>query len=245
MKKFRKHYFTQILLFIFSCGHSNAIDLEIYKEKAVQCGENVWRASYNAIGRFVSFGATGDVLCAADGITMRLYHQMKGEFDKNEIGYIFGGLHGDDEEAALLIAQEVRRRNIRLIVDSRCSESCADYVFPAAVEKYVSARGLVIWRGGRLGRVGDRDDMPARDLGREFLIGLGVSPRLLEALPDSIARDAGFLRAREAGERPGWSWSQDSLRTLFGVDGVTIVKNDQQERFWWPRDLKRQQLQAP
>lgn len=229
--------FAHMLGCTFFCFKSQAIDLEIYNAKAIQCGEQVWRASYDAIGRHVSFGSTGDVLCAADRITMRLYRQMLDEFRTNDIKYIFGGLNGDDEEAALLIAEEVQRRKLGLIVDSRCSEACADYIFPGAVEKYVSQRGSVIWRGGRVGRFGDRDDTLARNRGRAFLMGLGVNPSLLEALPEGVMRDAEFLKAREAGEKPGWSWSQKSLREFFGVEGVTIVRDDQQERRWRSRQL--------
>lgn len=54
---------------------------------------------------------------------------------------------GGDVIAATRIARWVHANRIDVEVVGPCFSSCANYIFPAGKEKYISGRGLVAWHG--------------------------------------------------------------------------------------------------
>ncbi|MES2103954.1 MAG: hypothetical protein V4634_08040 [Pseudomonadota bacterium] len=58
---------------------------------------------------------------------------------------------GGSAEEGMLIADELRKRNIRLVVEKYCMSSCANYLFLAAPQKSVNADSLIGFHGAPLG----------------------------------------------------------------------------------------------
>ncbi len=58
---------------------------------------------------------------------------------------------GGSADEGMLMAEELRSRNIRLVVDKYCMSSCANYLFLAALQKTVNPGSLVGFHGGPLG----------------------------------------------------------------------------------------------
>ncbi|HTD03790.1 hypothetical protein [Undibacterium sp.] len=71
---------------------------------------------------------------------------------------------GGSAEEGMLIAEELRKRNIRLIVEKYCMSSCANYLFLAAQQKSVNPNSLIGFHGAPLGSLPEEKE-------REFQLG--------------------------------------------------------------------------
>jgi len=58
---------------------------------------------------------------------------------------------GGSAEEGMLMAEELRKRHIRLVVEKYCMSSCANYLFLAAPQKSVNADSLIGFHGAPLG----------------------------------------------------------------------------------------------
>lgn len=58
---------------------------------------------------------------------------------------------GGSAEEGILIAEDLRKRNIQLVVEKYCLSSCANYLFLAAPQKSVNAHSLIGFHGAPLG----------------------------------------------------------------------------------------------
>lgn len=65
---------------------------------------------------------------------------------------------GGSPDEGMLMAEELRRRNIRLVVDKYCMSSCANYLFLAAPQKSVKPGSLVGFHGGPLGSLSEEKE---------------------------------------------------------------------------------------
>ncbi|MFK0732908.1 MAG: hypothetical protein ACIWVG_17450 [Gloeotrichia echinulata HAB0833] len=197
--------------------------LEKIESRIYECNKEVFGASFYNTGKFVRAGVYRDMLCVNDSMTLISKENIVDLIHMNSPKWFIGSLVGGNVEYALEVAKLIRDKGIVFVVSFRCSEVCADYIFPLAVEKHVGARAAVIWRGegGR-----GSDDLPQvsrlLEQGRALLSSAGVSVSLLDTIPDGLEADPVFREARLNGRRPGWSWSPEILSERFGVKGIGV-----------------------
>lgn len=54
---------------------------------------------------------------------------------------------GGDVESAIKISEMIKKEKIDIDVRSICASACANYIFPSAREKYLTAHSLLLWHG--------------------------------------------------------------------------------------------------
>jgi hypothetical protein len=57
---------------------------------------------------------------------------------------------GGDAEAAMALGDWIFKNGIDIKIPFLCMSSCANYVFPAAKNKFIGSKGLVVWHGSAL-----------------------------------------------------------------------------------------------
>lgn len=172
---------------------------------------------------------------------------------------------GGHLRAALDIADIMRQRRLRLVVDGRCFSACAYYLFPAALSKTVLPGSLVGIHGKTLSvqEGGFIKDVPMSD--SEIMLRSKGRPAESRKLEDLMAREARFYRDLKI-DVSNHAVFQDYLqhrRQAVAVQGEQELRSSQScplvqlwvldraqweamgvrgiEQFWFPADRAAQQ----
>lgn len=156
------------------------------------------------------------VLCA---INMAQGHDIKTLNVRSEGGVI------DD---AMYFAHWIRDGQINVEINELCFSSCANYIFPAGVIKYISERDLIGWHGGAFQKNIEFRDYAekqqfqlyirkARKKEVSLYSRLGIDPRL----PTIGQEDEYFCQNN--GEL-GWFYSVEDLTSL-GITNIVLTDN--------------------
>jgi len=146
---------------------------------------------------------------------------------------------GGDAEAAMILGNWIFKSGIQINVPFICMSSCANYVFPAAKNKVIGSKALVIWHGSALQK-DFRDFMEKYEsLERTNEDPLYVSEnalryqslkRIVKAQSEFYARIGVDEAIDRLGQEPteygvaGWS-ATTAVMEKYGIQGVNAAAN--------------------
>jgi hypothetical protein len=142
---------------------------------------------------------------------------------------------GGEGIAAGMVALRMLDVGVDVAVLDYCLSACANWVLLAGRTKYVADGSLVAWHGIPTTMPSKRTSL--LDNGRlamTYSVSQSVFDRLscdpaLAGRPDTGNPAYERWRANDTGQRSSfWTWSPSSLRTRFGVGGIT--------HYWYPSD---------
>jgi len=90
----------------------------------------------------------GKTIVITGGISEDMPSKFKHLLRKQDIETVVLDSNGGVEAAAILIAKEIRKRKLAIVVDGLCLSSCANFLFPAGVSKSVTENSIVGWHSG-------------------------------------------------------------------------------------------------
>ncbi|GAC1609543.1 MAG: hypothetical protein NVS3B3_16350 [Aquirhabdus sp.] len=151
---------------------------------------------------------------------------------------------GGDVDSAIELANIVKNKEMKLVVDGICASSCANYLFIGAKTKIVRQNSFIAIHGSAHGGSNiylrfnpDRESPIKETIKREqdFFRSLGMNLGLLKVYDDFVDKviDNGMIKkildgsgGEECPPLKGWSPTEDELIS-WGVKGI--------EKYWYPK----------
>lgn len=139
LKTFIKHIFPiSLLILLCACSHSSNIDNKLASSDTI----------LSIIEQIPDVHLIkNDTLIYQGYINFTGYDLLKAQFEKaqaeNKPLTLRIKSAGGYDLAAIKIAEFIREKHIHLIVDQYCLSACADYIFPAAVQKKMVKDAIV------------------------------------------------------------------------------------------------------
>ncbi len=133
---------------------------------------------------------------------------------------------GGEVTSSMMFANWIRSNGIDVEVNEMCFSSCANYVFPAGVNKYVSEKDFIGWHGSahqKYEKLPDPDAeksfqkyiAKARVMETKFYKSLGVNSKL-----PIMGQVDGY--SCQVHDEWGWYYSVSDLKKL-GVDNIVLT----------------------
>lgn len=171
----------------------------------------------------------GDTLFFEGGLNDETITQAMSQVQNRSIKRLNLRSFGGDIIPSIKFARWIRDNKVDVEINEICFSSCANYLFPAGINKYISEKDLIGWHGGAYQVTFDTmqfDDPEAkkalelymtesRKMETELYQYLGVNPKL----PTMGQEDA--YRCQKNGEQ-GWYYSVSDLNKL-GVDNIVLT----------------------
>lgn len=137
---------------------------------------------------------------------------------------------GGSVEPAIIIAREIKRRNLDTVVGGLCASSCAQFLFVAGKQKFILSKGVVVFHGGPI----PESQFIEMNLSKDAIVSISRLNEIfrqfykdLKLNMDMLTKPPKKIQERiNAGEIVMWSWSVKKLHE-FGVEQVYEEPQDE------------------
>lgn len=136
---------------------------------------------------------------------------------------------GGEVISAIMLANWIRDNKLDVEITDMCFSSCANYVFPAGMVKYVSRKDLIGWHGGAYQENEKMDDPELEKMLQEYIKEareketklyqrLGINPDIttLGQMDEYYCQHA---------QEHGWYYSVADLNKL-GIDNIVLIDGE-------------------
>jgi hypothetical protein len=175
---------------------------------------------YRSVSSNTEVYVKGSTLYFIGNINNEVLPKFNAIVEKNKIDKLVISSGGGDIYAGMSIGTWVYDSNIDIEIIGLCASSCANYIFPAAKNKYIIGNSIVAWHGNYHGKLWDYQNSFPKEPKRLEIINKGVIDEI--KFYKHIGIDEFLCRVGKLPPnltRNFFTLSPSSL-TVFGVDNV-------------------------
>ncbi len=163
---------------------------------------------------------TGKTICFHGLITSQSSTKFL-ELATLDISMLVISSHGGDVSEAIKMANRMVDLKMSVVVVGWCMSSCANYIFPAATQKFAMPRSYIGWHGGPSRSIPTGMTEEAQhnyramlDAQSTFFSKIGVSESYVYDYPESFD----FEKAKR--NNGFWTYSPEQLRCKYHIHGI-------------------------